>query len=131
MYTNDMSWRTDDGKWRKPKEVNPPPTITETIKNREFWKNRTMTYLRGKKYFDQDVRTGVCYFCKKEGKPKRSVPTYLHHLNYEHSDPLAWTLEVCGKCHYKIDRYNKKLLDERYGRKPNDRYYRNYKGFTP
>jgi len=126
-----MSWRTEDDKFRKPKEVNPPPTITETIKNREYWKNRIMTYLGSKKYFDQDVRTGVCYFCKKEGKPQRSVPTYLHHLNYEHSDPLSWTIEVCGKCHYKIDRYNKKLLDERYGRKPNDRYYRNYKGFTP
>jgi len=120
-----------NGKFRKPREVNPPPTVTETIKNREYWKNKTLTYLNQKKYFDQDVRTGVCYFCKKEGKPQRSVPTYLHHLKYEHSDPLAWTIEVCSKCHYQIDKHNQKRLDEIYGKTSNDRYYRNWKGFIP
>jgi len=116
-----MSWRTEDGKWRKPKEID-PPTITEIFKNSEYWKNRTMTYLRDKKYFDQDVRTGVCYFCKKEGKPHRSVPTYLHHLKYDHSDPLAWTIEVCGKCHWQIDEYNRKVIARSTGKKIERRY---------
>ena len=84
-----MIWRTEDGKWRRPKEIISPPTITDIIKNREFWKNRTMNYLGSNRYFDQEIRTGICYFCKKEGKPKRSVPTNLHHLKYDHSDPLA------------------------------------------
>jgi len=126
-----MSWRTEDDKWRKPKEID-PPTITETMKNQEYWKNRTMTYLGDKKYFDQDVRTGVCYFCKKEGKPQRSVPTFLHHLKYDHSDPLAWTIEVCGKCHWQIDEHNRKAIarstgkeiERRYGKYDN-RYYEN------
>ena len=66
--------------------------------------------------FDQDIKNGVCYFCKQEGRTQRSRPTYLHHLKYESiSDPLAWTIEVCGKCHYQIDPYNKKILDRRYG----------------
>jgi len=81
-----------------------------------------MTYLRDKKYFDQDVRTGVCYFCKKEGKPHRSVPTYLHHLKYEHSDPLAWTIEVCGKCHWQIDDHNRKVIARSTGKEIERRY---------
>ena len=110
-----MSWRTEDGKWRKPKEID-PPSITELIKNREFWKNRTMNYLGGDRYFDQEIRTGICYFCKKEGKPKRSVPTNLHHLKYDHSDPLAWTIEVCGKCHWQVDEHNRKAIAKSTGK---------------
>ena len=116
-----MSWRIEDGKWRKPKEID-PPTITEIIINQEFWKNRTMTYLGDEKYFDQEVRTGVCYFCKKEGKPQRSVPTFLHHLKYEHSDPLAWTIEVCGKCHWQIDENNRKAIARSTGKEIKRRY---------
>jgi len=116
-----MSWRTEDGKWRKPKEID-PPTITEIFKNSEYWKNRTMTYLRDKKYFDQEVRTGVCYFCKKEGKPQRSVPTFLHHLKYDHSDPLAWTIEVCGKCHWQIDEHNREAIARSTGKEIERRY---------
>jgi len=105
-----MEWRTKEGKWRKPKEMDPQPTITETIKNREFWKNRTMTYLGDQKYFDQDIRNGVCDFCKKEGRPQYSGPTYLHHLHYDDTDPLADTIEVCGKCHWRIDKDNRKVI---------------------
>jgi len=123
-----MSWRTEDGKWRKPKEID-PPTITEIIKNREFWKNRTMNYLGSDRYFDQEIRTGICYFCKKEGKPKRSVPTNLHHLKYDHSDPLAWTIEVCRKCHWQIDKDNRKAIARSTGKeieRPYGKYDNHY-----
>ena len=50
---------------------------------------------------------------KKENRAQKTGPTYLHHLKYEHSDPLAWTIEVCGKCHWQIDDYNKKILRRR------------------
>jgi len=112
-----MSYRTEDGRWRRPKALQdlgiPEPPVNELIKNPKFWKNKTMTYMGSKKYFDQDIRTGVCYFCKKENRARKTGPTYLHHLKYEHSDPLAWTIEVCGKCHYQIDDYNKKILRRR------------------
>jgi len=110
-----MSYRDENGKFRKPKEVF--PTITETIKNRQFWKNKTMTYLGQKHYFDQDVRTGICYFCKKEGRAQKSRTTYLHHVNYYHQDYLEWTIEVCGSCHWHIDEYNRKVLERATGRK--------------
>ena len=111
-----MSYRTEDGKFRKPQEI-PPPTVSEQIKNRKYWQKKTMTMNGTKKFFDQDVRTGICYFCKKEGRPQRSV-TYLHHVKYDNSDPLAWTVEVCSKCHFRIDPYNQKQVNRHYGRKP-------------
>ena len=118
-----MSYRTPDGKFRRPKEVD-PPSVNEIIKFAEFWKQKTMTYLGQKKYFDQDIRTGECYFCKKEGRAQKSARTYLHHVKYDHKDYLAWTIEVCASCHYQIDGYNRKRVDNHYGRnKPRKGYW--------
>jgi len=46
-----MSYRTPDGKFRKPKEIYPPPSVNELIKFQKYWKYKTMTYLKEKKYF--------------------------------------------------------------------------------
>jgi len=122
-----MSWRTEDGKFRKPKEIF--PKITDIIKNPEFWNKRRITYLGDQKFFDQEVRTGVCFFCKREGRPKRSGPTYLHHAKYDHSDPLAWTIEVCGKCHWQIDEDNRKAIARSTGKiieRPYGKYDNHY-----
>ena len=119
-----MSYRTEDGKFRKPKEIYPPPSVNELITNREYWKNKTMTYLGEKKFFDQDIRTGVCYFCKKEGRAQKSRTTNLHHLNYDHRDYLAWTIEVCASCHYHVDAYHREKIDKHFGRtKPIPGYF--------
>ena len=96
------------GNFRRPKEIIPPPTVTDIIKNRVFWKKKTMTYMGSKKYYDQDIRTGVCYFCKKENRAQKSKITMLHHATYYHQDPLAWTIEVCSSCHWHIDEYSLK-----------------------
>ena len=119
-----MSYRTPDGKFRKPKEIYPPPSVNELIKFQKYWKYKTMTYLKEKKYFDQDVRTGVCYFCKKEGRAQKTKTTNLHHAKYDHSDPLAWTIEVCKSCHWQVDEHNRKqiarstgkVIERRYGK---------------
>ncbi len=63
------------------------------------------------------LRIGECLVCKRNGKAQYKPRTCLHHLFYDDTDPLAYTIEVCGKCHYKIDSNNKKLLDRRYGRR--------------
>ena len=109
-----MSYRTPDGRFRKPKEVWQPPSVNEIIKNGEFWKPKIMTFWGEKKYYDQDVRTGECYFCKKEGRAQKSAITNLHHAKYDTSDYLAWTLEVCLSCHYQIDPYNKAKVDSHF-----------------
>ncbi len=110
-----MSYKTEDGKYRKPKEVF--PTITDTIKNHKFWNKRRITYLGDQKFFDQEVRTGICYLCKREGRAQKKKTTVLHHLKYDHSDPLAWTLEVCTSCHWQIDEINRKVIERNTGRK--------------
>ena len=99
----------------KPKEIF--PTSTELRSNPEFYKNKILSYKCQKRIFDQDIRTGECYFCKKSGWSKRSTKTNLHHVLYDDSDPLAWTVEVCSSCHYFIDQNNRKIVDRYYDAK--------------
>jgi len=98
----------------KPKEIS--PDIADIIKNPEFWNKRTISYLGDKIYFDQEVRTGVCYFCKRNGRIQKSNRTALHHVKYDHSDKLAWTIEVCNSCHWHIDPKNRKAIAKSTGR---------------
>ena len=102
----------------KPRETF--PTSTELRKFPEFYKYKTLTYRGQKMVFDQDIRTGECYFCKKTGRVQRTQKTNLHHLKYDDSDPLAWTLEICTSCHYRVDTKNKKIIDWHYCRKRRD-----------
>ena len=104
------------GNFRRPKRIRPPPPVHEIITNPKFWKNKKMTYMKSVEYYDQDIRTGVCYFCKKEGRANKTRRTYLHHLFYNHSDPLEWTVEVCGSCHWHVDPYNKQVMERRLGK---------------
>ena len=67
--------------------------------------------------FNQDIRTGVCHFCEKSDKKGEVSRTVLHHLKYDDSKPLAWTVEVCPSCHYKVDEKNKVRIDMFYARK--------------
>jgi len=110
-----MSYRTEDRKYRKPKEVF--PTITDVIKNHKFWNKRRVNYLGDDKFFDQEVRTGICFFCKREGRAQKSRITNLHHVKRDHSDPLAWTIEVCKSCHWQIDSDNRKAIERTTGKK--------------
>jgi len=102
-----MLYKDEDGKNRQLKPREKMPTIND--KNREYWRKRTMTWHKQKIFFDHEIKTGTCFFCKKEGKPQRSK-TVLHHVKYNNDDPLEWTIEVCVKCHYQIDADNKKII---------------------
>jgi len=108
----------------RPKEVE--PSVTEIIKNPEYWNKRTLSYLGDKIYFDQEIRTGVCYLCKKDGRLQKSHKTFLHHLKYDHDDKLAWTIEICGSCHWQIDQHNREAIARRTGRKIPYRYGKFY-----
>jgi len=97
-----------------PRILDPQPSITEQITNRKYWKPKILHFRGRKIVYDKDIRTGECLLCKRNGRPQYSGPTYLHHLKYDDTEPLAWTIEVCGKCHYQIDDYNKKILRRRF-----------------
>jgi len=110
----------EDDKFRRPKEVE--PKITDIIKNPEYWNKRRLNYLGDDIYFDQEIRTGVCYLCKRNGRTQKSKRTALHHLKYDHSDKLAWTIEVCNSCHWHIDPKNRKAIAKSTGREIPVRY---------
>jgi len=101
-------------KFGRPKEVT--PSVSDIIKNSEYWNKRKLNYLGDDIYFDQEIRTGVCYLCKRDGRTQKSKKTELHHLKYDHSDKLAWTIEVCGSCHWHIDDKKRKAIAKKTGR---------------
>ena len=115
-----MLYKDENGNYRKPKEIF--PEVTDIIKNYKFWSKRRMKYLGDDKFFDQEIRTGVCFFCNKEGRENKSETTLLHHTKYDHSDPLAWTIEVCTKCHWQIDEHNRKVITRKTGKEIKPRY---------
>ena len=93
------------------------PTKDELIANSEFYRNKRLKYRGRRMVFDQDIKTGVCYFCKRSVKKKEISRTGLHHLKYDDSSPLDWTVEVCPSCHYKVDEKNRKKINMYYARK--------------
>ncbi|MEX0854374.1 MAG: hypothetical protein WD018_01240 [Nitrosopumilaceae archaeon] len=103
-----MLYKDENGKNIQLKPREKMPTIND--ENREYWRKRTLTYGRKKLFFPAEIKTGTCFFCKKEGRAQRSKTTVLHHVKYNNDDPLEWTIEVCTKCHYHIDQGNKKII---------------------
>ena len=99
----------------KPKRIF--PTNEQLIANREFYKNKRLKYRCRRMVFDKDIKTGACHFCKKSTLKKEITRTVLHHLKYDDSNPLAWTVELCPSCHYKVDEKNKIRIDMFYVRK--------------
>ena len=57
----------------------------------------TLTYKGKTIYYDHPIRNGICVFCKKRGR------TYLHHQAYDDDNPLAFTVELCFRCHAVVD----------------------------
>ena len=105
-----MSFRDENGKHRVPKEID-PRSVTDPKMRGDNWKNRILKKYGEKIYFDQDIRTGECYFCKRMGDAQKSRVTYLHHVRYYSDEPLRWTIEVCHSCHIKIDERLQEKID--------------------
>jgi len=101
----------------KPKRIY--PTKDQVIADYEFYKYKRIKFQGVSMFFDQDVKTGTCIFCKKSVKKGEIFWTGLHHLIYDKHDPLAWTVEVCASCHYKVDEKNKIKIDMYYASKRN------------
>ena len=99
----------------KPKRIF--PSKEKLITNREFYKNKRLKYRGRSMVFDKDIKTGVCHFCDTSNKEKKYTRTVLHHLKYRDSNPLAWTIEICPSCHYKVDPKNKTRIDMYYDKK--------------
>jgi len=105
-----MYYKDENGIKKIIKRLEKMPGIND--KNREYWKKRTMTWHKKKLFFDHEIKTGVCYFCDREGKAQGSKSTALHHILYNNDNPLEWTIEVCIKCHSKVDPRNLKQIQK-------------------
>ena len=58
-------------------------------------------WFRGKSvHLEYNPRTGVCSKChRKVGEGIKK--TYMHHTKYHDNDPLKYTIELCGRCHWE------------------------------
>lgn len=75
-------------------------TKLESRKLRADIHNKKMINFKGKKiYLGFNPRTNVCSVCGKKYPDDLDKQTFLHHTEYDESDPLAHTVEVCGGCH--------------------------------
>lgn len=51
---------------------------------------------------DHNPRTGICSNCKRSIHTGEIKVTNLHHDEYDESNPLAHTRELCVRCHRQL-----------------------------
>ena len=102
--------------YQKPKRIFPSKWKLKA--NREFYKYKRLKYKGKPMVFNQNIRKGECTFCEKSDKKGETSRTILHHLKYDDSNPLKWTVELCPSCHYNVDEKNKNKIDRYYARNP-------------
>lgn len=52
-------------------------------------------------YLGKPIRRGNCSICNKSVAKGEIKKTVLHHIQYDDTDPLAHTIELCPSCHSK------------------------------
>jgi len=91
------------------------PTVEELQSNPEYYKNKIQIYKGEYIFYDQDIRFGKCVICKKTQGSGEIKGTQLHHVWYNDDEPLEATIEVCRKCHYRIDPEKRLAINSRIG----------------
>lgn len=82
---------------------------------RHCWE-RQLNFKGKRLLFASRLRTGICSQCNFVGR------TDLHHTEYDESNPLAHTVELCRSCHLKESwrlgqyRFTERLRDPSSGR---------------
>ena len=110
----------------RPKEIF--PTRSDLRKNPEFYKNKRIVVRsngrRKTRYYDQDIITGICYMCKRNHRAQNTFKTQLHHLSYidYEENPFLWTIELCPRCHTRVDEHRKARINQWYDRKRYQQY---------
>jgi hypothetical protein len=67
---------------------------------RKINNSRKVTFKGKQITVKENPRKGVCSNCGAV-KDTNCKMTAMHHLEYDESDPLAHTIELCGSCHGK------------------------------
>lgn len=56
-------------------------------------------------------RTGFCEMCENNIFDQSCTRTAIHHFQYDETDPLAHTIELCAACHTSIGIRGGQLID--------------------
>lgn len=62
---------------------------------RKYIQSKLLNYKGKTIMMPNPVRTGICKECGNIGR------TNIHHKEYDDSNPLAYTIELCIRCHNK------------------------------
>lgn len=52
--------------------------------------------------------TGICQLCGRSVHDGEIKQTQFHHMEYDESNPLKHTKEICVKCHYEVHKETRK-----------------------
>ncbi len=74
--------------------------------------SRRLVFKNTRIMLDVSPRTGICTNCNRTVLSGEIQRTHIHHLQYDESNPLAHTQELCPSCHFKWHRENKKRSSE-------------------
>lgn len=72
------------------------------------WSKQRIMYKGKQIHLGYNPRTGICSKCGKKGY------TQIHHEQYDDTDPLAHTQELCQSCHVKRTWELKQLTPEKF-----------------
>jgi len=65
--------------------------------------NLSKIRFKGKRVqLDHNPRTGICSKCGKTVESGEIKRTAMHHKEYDESNPLAHTVELCVSCHTRL-----------------------------
>ncbi len=62
--------------------------------------------------------------CKRNNRAQNEFKTELHHMIYidYEENPLLWTVELCKRCHTRVDERRKARITQWHDRKRSQQY---------
>ena len=60
-------------------------------------------------YPAENPRTNICYECGQSYPDELKKQTCLHHIKYDPSNPLSWTVDLCTSCHMKLHKVLRRM----------------------
>jgi len=57
--------------------------------------------------------------CQRNNLAQNTFKTQLHHMSYidYDEDPFLWTIELCPRCHTRVDEHRKARISQHFDRK--------------
>jgi hypothetical protein len=79
-------------------------------KRKEFWGPRRVSFKGKRVQLNFIPRKGVCEWCHKTISRGEIKTTHIHHIEYDPTDPMAHTVEVCQSCHTTFHKMYERVM---------------------